>query len=344
MKKEKIHHLLWTFILILLVVGCNKDDANADPDPVNNIPGVFQITISEITFNSAKIDWTASTSEEPTDITYSIYLDDMLLEENLNETSYDLADLESSTIYSIKVEARNQFGTAASSTELTTLQVPILRLTKYGVNILEYNELGLLTYRGDPSIYGYLNVNYTYDQNNNILTEVARHYNAVPSSSSLTYAYSNGLLVGLTVKERLEDIINNFVFDFQSKSNYLYTRYSRVDFDEYNYSYEVQLELDANDHVVKYTRTNTETSAVDILNFEYNNGNLTKITSNGNVLEIAYDTANNWHTYRSGFMPDRYYAEDMGGLLYFPSRFIPLFIEIPQFYDFVNTNNPVEYR
>lgn len=343
MNKKKIYHLLWAFVLLLLIASCNKDDSN-NPDPVNNIPSAFEITVSEITFTSAQVDWSASTSEEPTAITYSIYLNNALLEENLSETSYNLTDLESATTYILKVKAKNQFGTTPSSKEFSTLQPRNLRLKSYGENILEYNELGLLTYRGDPSTYGFLKVDYTYDQNNNILTEYARHYNAIPSSATLTYTYSNDLLVGLTVNEKLEDVINKFDFDFQSKSNYLYTRYSRVDFDEYNYSYEVQLELDANDNVVKYTRTNTETSAVDILNFEYNNGNLTKITSNGNVLEISYDTSNNWHTYRSGFMPDRYYSEDIGGLYLFPSRFIPLFIEIPQFYDFVNTNNPIEYK
>lgn len=77
MKNGKQINLLFTLALLLIVLGCNKDDSNNNPDPVNNTPSAFEITVSDITSSSAKLNWTAS-SVEPTTILYAVYLNDSL--------------------------------------------------------------------------------------------------------------------------------------------------------------------------------------------------------------------------------------------------------------------------
>lgn len=103
--------------------------------------------------------------------------------------------------------------------------------------------------------------------------------------------------------------------------------------------------MDNEGRVLKFTRTNLETSHIDRVYFEYRNGNLTKITNGSNVLEITFDNANNWHTYRSAFLPYFYNhsARDLAGLIHFPNM-VRWLNQIPQFYAFVNKNNPLEYK
>ncbi len=345
MKKGKKFSLLFSLAL-LIVLGCNKDDSSN-----NNIPDAFEITISEITFSSAIVNWTVPATDEPTSITYSVYLNESLVVENLTETSYNLEDLNYATNYIMKVEAKNEYGTSTSSKEFTTLQPSLLRLISYDhVNynfILEYDELDLLVYRGDPSPYGYTNIDFTYNQNNDILTEYSRYRDATANpSAQLTYEYSGTTLSGLTIHETAEDATADYEFQFNSPLNYNYTIISENLYGGPHISnYTVDLEMDNEGKVLKFTRTNLETSHIDRVYFEYINGNLTKIANGSNVLEITFDNANNWHTYRSGFLPYFYGhdARDLGGLIYFPNM-VRWLNQIPQFYDFVNKNNALEYK
>ncbi len=333
-------------ILLTIYSGCNKDDAPSTPDPVNNVPGNFEITISEITFSSAIVNWTVPATDEPTSITYSVYLNESLVVENLTETSYNLEDLNYATNYIMKVEAKNEYGIAPSLKTFTTLEPIRLRLKKYNENILNYNESNLLVYRGDPSQYGYINIDYTYNQNNKILNEESYYEDAVGKRGRVDYIYTNDILSGLSINERVEDVRNDLQFQFESETAYTYIITSRVDYDEYINYYQVQLELDNDNNITKYTRTNTETMHVDVVHFEYSNGNLTKIKNGMNILEISYDTANNWHTYRSGFLPEIYdhNSYDMAGLICYP-YFLGYWLKfMPEFYDFINTNNPLEYK
>ncbi len=110
-------------------------------------------------------------------------------------------------------------------------------------------------------------------------------------------------------------------------------------------NYEVSLEIDSNNNITKYTRLNTDDSHVDRVYFEYDNGNLTKLTNGSHVTEITYDEANNWHTHRSGYQPSiyGYSARDMGGFIFYPNS-LNWLNQIPHFYNFNNKNNPTEYK
>ncbi|MAO47652.1 fibronectin type III domain-containing protein [Winogradskyella sp.] len=342
----KVLSYLSLSILLVLYSGCNKDEAPNNPDPVNNVPSNFEVSLTDITTNSAIVNWTVPTTDEPTTIVYSIYLNESVLVENLTETSYNVGDLSYATNYTIKVEAKNEYGISTSSINFTTLEPSSLRLISYRQNILNYNESGLLTYRGDPSPYGYINIDYTYNQNNQILKEESYYRDAFGKTGRLDYIYTNDILTGLSIYERVEDVTNDLQFQFDSEIAYTYVSTTRVDYNEYINYYQVQLEINNDNNITKYTRTNTETMHVDVVHFEYSNGNLTKITNGTNILEISYDTANNWHTYRSGFLPEIYdhNEKDMAGFICYPN-FLGYWLKfMPEFYDFINTNNPLEYK
>ncbi len=353
MKTGKIYKSLINVALSLIILGCNKDDSN-------NIPSAFEITVSEISLTSAKVTWTPSTTAEPTNLLYQITLNDSLIVENLDETSYDLSQLENSTNYTLVIKAINEYGTTVATKSFETLQFVDLQLKNYNRNdyyefMLTYNEDGLLIYRGDPRPFpnGYTNVDYTYKQNNEILTEYSRYSDATGGPSGLlNYQYSNNMLTELYIKETGEDFLNNYEFQFITPLNYSY-EHRHINFnsgqsppDTTYYNYTVILEQDTDENIRRYTRTNTETLTVNIIQFEYANKNLTKITDGGNVFEITYDNSNNWHTYRSGFMPYVYFytAADIGGFFYLPNLIRTWLRDIPDFFDFNNTNNPLEYK
>ena len=346
---------LFPFILLFtFLVACNKEGTDDNPDPINSIPSAFEVTVSDITLNSAKVTWTASTTVEPTIIQYAIYLNDSLLEENLTETTYELTALDSAVNYTVKVEARNENGSSTALKDFTTLSPTNLRLKSYTEDnyefILNYNSIGLLSYRDNPSTNGYPNIDFTYNPNHEILTEYSRYRDATGGPSArLTYEYSGTTLTGLTIHQTGEDFTIDYDFQFDALLNYTYTNISKVftggppEIVTNNYS--VVLEKNSDGNITKYTRTNTDTSQNDVVEFEYTDKNLTKITKGGDVLEISYDTSNNWHTYRSGFMPDvyNYTANDVGGFIYYPNL-IRWLNQIPQFYNFKNVNNPTEYK
>ncbi|SRX52624.1 fibronectin type III domain-containing protein [Aequorivita sp. CIP111184] len=350
MKTSKTYNLIWSCILLLFVAACSEDDPNTG----NTTPSAFEVTITEIRNTTSKVAWTASTTGVPTTITYAIFLNDSLLIENLTETTYNLSNLAIATTYTVKVEAKNEYSTTSASKDFTTLQPTNLRLKSYNQGnyefILNYNAQGLLTYRGNPSPIGYTNIDFTYNQNNEILTENSKYRDATGNPKGiLTYEYSNTTLTGLTIQQTGEDFSADSDFQFDAPLNYRYTVNGEIltggPPEVFNYNYEVTLETDSNNKITKYTRLNTDDSHVDRVYFEYDNGNLTKLTNGSNITEITYDEANNWHTYRSGFNPSFYSpaARDIGGFIYYPNTLYWL-NQIPYFFNFNNKNNPTAYK
>ncbi|MDC8002347.1 fibronectin type III domain-containing protein [Aequorivita todarodis] len=335
--------------MLLIVLGCNKDDTDDNPDPINNAPSDFEISVTDITPSSANLNWTASTSVEPTTMVYAVYLNDSLLAENLTETFYDLSNLDDSTNYTVKIEAVNEFGIAQATTVFTTAELNNLRLKEYlyedGRSIkIQYNEDDQVNLK---YMFDFLQTIYTYT-NGKIISE--NRYNQTWGNVYVDYTYNqNQELVHLKTSEYYFYSSDHYTYNFDSTTNYTYTHRRYVDYDTYTYNYSVNIILNDDGNIVNYEELNLDTSELLITTFEYTNGNMTKlVTPDGNVLEIVYDDKKSFHTYKSRFPQ---YPKPIGeifdatGLIYIDS--IPVYSRakfIPQFYDYVNKNNPLEYK
>ena len=352
MKNGKNFKLLFTLALFLIVLGCNKDDSHDAPNPVNNAPSDFEISITDITSSSAKISWTASTSVEPTTVLYSIYLNDSLFAENLTETAYNLESLSDSTKYNVVVKATNEFGTAKATNTFTTAVLTNLRLKQYhyrnGQKLnIEYNDDHQITRK---YIYEDLDTRYLYNSDGNIISEDFEH--SVTGRLYANYTYNaNQELVQLITKEGYVFGYKKCNYNFDSSTNYTYTR---IVFDDIQntttYNYSVILSLNEDGNIVRYDRLNVDTTELETTFFEYTNGNVTKmITPDGKVLEILYDNKRSFHTYKSRFPKSSgsLYGEisDVASFIYTEDINIHFATsEIPKFYHYVNKNNPLEYK
>ncbi|NDV14582.1 hypothetical protein GO009_00970 [Muricauda sp. TY007] len=88
-------------------------------------PTGFEINVNEITSNSAQLTWTSSTIEGDSEISYEVYLNDDLLQENFNGTSLLLEELESFKEHAVEVVAVGSNGKKKSAqSSFKTLGVP----------------------------------------------------------------------------------------------------------------------------------------------------------------------------------------------------------------------------
>ncbi len=345
MKKEKIHHLLWTFVLLLLIVGCNKDDSN-NPDPVNNIPSDFEITVSDITPYTAMLSWTVPLTDEPTTIKYSIYLNESLLAESLTDTVFTLSELNENTPYTVKIKAKNEFGEKGATNNFTTLPQRKLLLKEYiypnhKVFKIEYNEDRQISLKYFAQ-YPYLNTEYTYIDGK-ISTDLYNHNN---EWGNAIYTYNTDQrLTHLKTNESFRFWFINCKYDFESNTEYNYEHTTNITGQVRIRNFSVNLTLNDDGNIVKYERLDLDTSRLDTATFEYTNGNMTKIKSiSGAIWEISYDDKMSFHTYASGFPSDIVMAEiDTAGLLYHDELHLET-RDIPHFYRFQNKNNPLEYK
>lgn len=93
-----------TKILLVLFVTFNILSCSKDSSDDDNESFTFQVEVQNVTDRDATITWSRP---EGSNITYKIYLNDELLEENFGQTSYTFTDLPSETNYSGKIIATN---------------------------------------------------------------------------------------------------------------------------------------------------------------------------------------------------------------------------------------------
>ncbi|WP_024768533.1 fibronectin type III domain-containing protein [Aquimarina macrocephali] len=105
MKKQPFLYSL--IILCLSIVGCNNDDDKVIPPASveNQVPGDFTIQVSQITDNSALLEWTAAVDPDDDKVTYSVFLGDNEVQSNLETTEFLLEGLIAETNYNGKVVA-----------------------------------------------------------------------------------------------------------------------------------------------------------------------------------------------------------------------------------------------
>ncbi|MGB7396137.1 MAG: fibronectin type III domain-containing protein, partial [Pricia sp.] len=80
------------------------------------IPTPFEVEQMGQTATTVDISWSASTTEDESDVTYDIFVNDSLRASNLADLSYTLHDLSSTSSYTVKVLAKSQYETSVAST------------------------------------------------------------------------------------------------------------------------------------------------------------------------------------------------------------------------------------
>lgn len=95
----------YVFLFTLLLSSCKKENENLAEIPQNQKPGNFTIQITQITENSALLNWSAAIDPNNDKVTYTIFLGGTEVQTNLETTEFLLENLTAQTVYSGKVIA-----------------------------------------------------------------------------------------------------------------------------------------------------------------------------------------------------------------------------------------------
>jgi hypothetical protein len=159
---------------------------------------------------------------------YSLYLNDLLIAENLDDFEYELENLNYEETYNVKVIAINEFGENESLLNFTTLEAQDLLLSKFqyqsnsAINF-EYDELyNLISKKGYlPNGTFFQGTFYNYNQNN-LITNEGSGVSLSPVFSNAQYTYQNSNLNSILLREGNEEFWE-IEFSFSSNQTYIKT-------------------------------------------------------------------------------------------------------------------------
>lgn len=100
----KIKKLLSIFFLLTILSCSDKNDIEIEIEE-NLSPTLFEITLDQINDRSCNISWTSSEDPENLNITYEVYLNNELIEDNVNVLNYSFKSLIEDTQYNGKIIA-----------------------------------------------------------------------------------------------------------------------------------------------------------------------------------------------------------------------------------------------
>jgi hypothetical protein len=140
-----------TLFIVFLIIGCsNNSPINEimEEDPINEIieeeivnlpPNNFDVEILNISHDCATINWSEAIDPDNDTVTYDVYLNQVLIIENISELSHEFIDLEELTSYSGKIIAKD---TNNNQTEV----VFSLQTEKYYLKYLKRYDYGEINY------------------------------------------------------------------------------------------------------------------------------------------------------------------------------------------------------
>lgn len=114
-------------ILYFCLISCSKEEVIIPPVieaeiPENLPPNTFDITVSEVTHNTAIIQWEEAKDPEGKEVTYLIYLNNILHSES-KTTLLEIKNLQETTAYTIKILARDpELNERSKEISFTTLK------------------------------------------------------------------------------------------------------------------------------------------------------------------------------------------------------------------------------
>jgi hypothetical protein len=98
-------------LLLTILASCSKGSKNEENKP----PQSFTVSVSNATYNSATLNWTAAKDPENATVTYSIELNNQAVGSGVSATSYSLQSLTKNTNYTGKVTASDPSGNKTSA-------------------------------------------------------------------------------------------------------------------------------------------------------------------------------------------------------------------------------------
>ena len=363
-------------LCLLFLTGCKDDDpiTNAIEDPmedpideVNSLPSVFVVGVEVLNFYSATITWEEATSTLPNPIVYDLYLNDSLVADSLSERVYELEELQELSNYSLKIIAKNEIGETPIVKEFSTPEAKELRLIKIVtesgsngqlVNNFEYNNDGEIVESktvidwNDPSFPDWDRSHYvfTYLDGKLIRENAGFPWDAgIGLSSRATYTYDVDQLLGFRLSGIYDGYETRRTHTFTSPTSYdfIRERYDMIGVYETR-NRKVDIVFNASGELLEYHQNNIEEGTMGTVIFQYESGNLIKVTNGSNVFEVRYDTANNFLTYsNNGFSP-QYNCDCFQTSGFFKANtskwpFVTM-RRIPHFLTYKNQNNPIEYK
>lgn len=141
------------FFSLTSIIGCSENDPIAEepnvqePIPVNQAPASFEVSLDDVSHDSASLSWSQANDPEDDSVTYSIYLNESLIVEKVEELRYQFVDLEELSNYQGKIVAKdinNNVTTVAFSFETK----------KYYLKFLKKYDYGLVNYAGIEHAHG----------------------------------------------------------------------------------------------------------------------------------------------------------------------------------------------
>ncbi|MBC3759264.1 hypothetical protein H7U19_12670 [Hyunsoonleella sp. SJ7] len=88
---------IYTFAILFLLTNCSSEDDSNDPN--NRNPGPFSVTILDVFIDGADIEWTEAIDLDDDPVTYSIYLNEVLISTGGTTLNYAFTGLEPETVY-----------------------------------------------------------------------------------------------------------------------------------------------------------------------------------------------------------------------------------------------------
>ena len=145
--------VILVLFIALNLLSCSKD-SNDDQTP----SFTFQVEVQNVTDRSATITWTRP---EGSNISYQIFLNDELIEDNFSQTAYTFNGLTSETSYNGKITASNGSQTTSVNVSfITDIFIPrtfvgdVYLQTQEEVNAFGNNHYNIIEGRLDIGTYG----------------------------------------------------------------------------------------------------------------------------------------------------------------------------------------------
>ncbi len=364
-------------LCLLFLTGCKDDDpvttAIEDPeetedpiDEVNSLPSEFVVGVEVFNFYSVTVTWEEATSTLPNPIVYDLYLDGTLIADSLSERVYELEELQELSNYSLKIIAKNEIGETPIVTEFSTPEAKELRLVKivreFGIgqkaNNFKYNPDGEIVDSktildwNDPNFPDWDVSHYVFTYLDDKLIREAGSFPwdaGIGLGSRTTYAYDGDQLLEFRLSGIYDGYETRRTHTFTSPTSYdfIRERFDMIGVYETR-NRKVDIVFNANGELLEYHQNNIEEGTIGTVIFQYESGNLIKVTNGSNVFEVRYDSANNFLTYsNNGFSP-QYNCDCFQTSGFFKANtskwpFLTM-RRIPHFLTNKNQNNPIEYK
>ncbi|MFI2742216.1 endonuclease [Zhouia sp. PK063] len=105
---------IYSLLFVVTLVGCAGSDNTKET--TNSAPKSFDVTVNNITENSADLTWTAAEDPDGDAVSYKVTLNDDSFATGITATNYTATDLTATTTYSGKVTASDGNGGATDAT------------------------------------------------------------------------------------------------------------------------------------------------------------------------------------------------------------------------------------